>query len=312
MKVIVAGGTGLIGGALVNSLVQDGHEVIVLSRRPGRPMDASDAVQMVYWDAKTAEGWGHHADGADAIVNLTGENLAGKGIIPIMPQRWTPKRRQRILESRVNAGHAIVEAVRAAKVKPGVVVQASAIGYYGPQEGDQALTEAAPPASDFLSRVCQDWEASTEAVERLGVRRVVLRSGAVLSTEDGALPRQLLPFQLFAGGPMGSGKQWYSWIHLDDEVRAIRFLLANSNAKGVYNLVAPNPVTNADFSKTLGKVTHRPSWLPIPAFVFQLAFGEVATVVVDGQRVAPAKLLDQGFTFRFSEVEPALRDLLAD
>ncbi len=310
MRVIITGGTGLIGRALASSLAADGHQAIVLSRSPQRALSAGsvgERVQVERWDGRTAEGWGHLADGADAIVNLAGENLAGAGFFP---SRWTQERKRLIRDSRVYAGQAVVQAVEQSGRKPGVVVQASGIGYYG-STGDQPLTEDAPPGADFLARLAHDdWEPSTAAVEKLGVRRVIIRSGAVLDPREGALLRLLLPFRLFVGGPLGSGRQWLSWIHLQDQVRAIRFLIENQAASGPFNLCAPHPLTNADLARTLGKVLGRPSFVPVPAFALRLAFGEVAAVVLEGQRALPRRLLDLGFSFRFPDAESALRDLL--
>lgn len=302
MRVIITGGTGLIGRALAADLAQDGHEVIVLSRSPERHTNRlPSGVRVERWDARTGGGWAHLADGANAIVNLAGENIAAG--------RWTPERKARIRESRLNAGRAVVEAVQAATNRPRVVVQASAVGYYGPC-GDEEVTEDHPPGSDFLARVCVEWEASTAPVEELGVRRPILRTGIVLSAEGGALPRMLPPFKLGLGGRLGSGRQWFPWIHIRDEVRAIRFLLEQENAGGPYNLTAPNPVTNAELTQALGRVLGRPALFPVPALALKLIFGEMATVLLDGQRAVPRRLLDAGFTFEFTDVQTALRDLL--
>jgi len=190
------------------------------------------------------------------------------------------------------------------------VVQASAVGYYGPC-GNEIVTEEPPPGNDFLADVCVAWEASTAAVEAHGVRRPILRTGVVLSREGGALPRMLPPFKFGLGGPLGSGGQWFPWIHIRDEVRAIRFLIEHPEAHGPYNLCAPTPVTNAEFTKALGRVLNRPAFMPLPAFVLQLLFGDMATVLLDGQRAVPKHLQDAGFTFAFEQVEQALRDLLS-
>ncbi len=306
MRLIVTGGTGLIGRALVASLASDGHEVIVLSRNPGRKFDFPSGVTVQGWDAKTTHGWGHLVEGIDAVVNLAGESLAGEGFFP---RRWTAARRKRIRDSRLNAGEAIAQAVEAAAHKPEVIVQAAAIGYYGPR-GDEALTEEDSPAQDFLAQLCVDWEHSTARVEEMGVRRAVIRSGLVLSMDGGAFPRMLLPYKLFAGGPFGHGRQVNSWIHMADEVAAIRFLIEYKEARGAFNLTAPSPVSNRAFGKTLGKVIRRPSYMPVPGFAMKLMFGEVSTVVLDGQRVLPKGLQGLGFTFQFPELEGALRDLL--
>lgn len=303
MRILITGGTGLIGRALAADLARDGHDVIILSRTPERYTGRlPEGVRAERWDGRTADGWGALADGADAIVNLAGENIAGG--------RWTAERKRRIRQSRLDAGHAVVQAVEAAAHKPRVVVQASAVGYYGPC-GDDIITEDHPPGNDFLADVCVAWEQSTAAVEAHGVRRPILRTGVVLSTEGGALPRMLPPFKFGLGGPLGSGRQWFPWIHIRDEVRAIRFLIEHEDAHGPYNLTAPNPVTNAEFTKALGRVLRRPAFMPVPAFALKLLFGEMATVLLDGQRAVPQRLLDAGFSFTFEEVEQALRDLLS-
>ncbi len=306
MRVIITGGTGLIGKALAESLLADKHEVIVLSRQPDRVTNLPAGIQLQQWDGKSADGWGNLADGADAIVNLAGESIGGT---EFLPPRWTKSLKQRIFDSRREAGQAVVAAVKAAKQKPKVIVQASAIGYYGPH-GDETLTEESPAGNDFPAQVCVKWEESIAPMKEMGVRLAVIRTGLVLDARGGVLPRLALPFRLFAGGPLGSGKQVMSWIHFADEIAAIRFLIENPSASGVFNLTAPYPVTNKEFAGTLGRVLRRPSFVPAPAFVFHLAFGEVATIIVDGQRVVPKHLLDLGFQFRFAELEPALRDLL--
>jgi uncharacterized protein (TIGR01777 family) len=306
MRILVTGGTGLIGQPLVRELAADGHEVIVLSRSPEKKRDLVPGAQIVGWDAETAEGWGHLADGADAIVNLAGTNLAGKGF---PPKRWTPKRKESILQSRLKAGHAVVEAVEGAAQKPGVVVQASAIGYYGPS-GDEILLESSPPGDDFLARVCIAWEETTTPVEEMGVRRAVTRTGFVLSDKGGGFPTLLIPFKLFAGGPMGNGEQWVSWIHIEDEVRAIQYLIENQDASGVYNLTAPNPVRNRTLANVIGAVMGRPSFVPVPGPALRLALGEVAVTVLNGQRAVPEHLRAERFDFKYTEVEQAVKDLL--
>ena len=306
MRVIITGGSGLIGRALTESLVSDGHEVIILSRNPAKISHLSAGAKAVGWDARTAAGWGPLADAAEAIVNLAGESIKGKGFLP---SRWNRRRKLSILQSRLDAGAAVVEAVQQASRKPKVVVQASAVGYYGPR-GEEAVKEQDIPGGDFLAGVCAGWEASTASVEKLGVRRVVVRTGLPLTLKGGAFPPLALPFRLFAGNTYGSGRQFYPWIHFSDMLAALRFFIDNSRASGPYNLSAPNPVSNRDFARTLGRVMRRPAWLPVPRFALQFAFGEVSTVVMDGQRAEPQKLLKEGFKFRYPDLEPALRDLL--
>lgn len=306
MKIIITGGTGLIGRALAADLAADQHQVIVLSRKSAADKVLPAGVRAVVWDGKSSKGWAQEVEDAEAIVNLAGESIAGETPSKI---RWTAERKKRILESRLNAGRAVVEAVTQAVHKPAVVVQSSAVGYYGPSLRP-AFAEEAPAGSDFLAEVCKAWEASTQKVEELGVRRVVIRTGVVLSKNGGALPLQMLPFLFFAGGMIGSGKQGYPWIHIQDEIRAIRFLIENPFASGVFNLTAPQMVNNAEFSKALGKALNRPSLIPAPAFVFRLAFGEAATILVDGQLPEPKRLMQSGFQFSYTDAQAALRDLL--
>jgi hypothetical protein len=305
MHVIITGGTGLIGRSLAASLARDGHRVSVLSRDPrgARPVPGCE---LVGWDARSAAGWGHLVDGADAVVNLAGESLAGTGPVPA---RWSASRLALIRDSRLDAARAVVAAVAAAERPPAVLVQASGIGYYGTL-GDEPVDESAPPGRDFLARLCVDWEAASEPVEARGVRRCVVRTGVVLSMRGGALPRIVLPYRLFAGGPLGSGRQYLSWIHEDDQVGAIRSLLERPEARGPFNLSAPEPVTNAVFCHALGRVLHRPSLLPVPALALRLLLGEAATLVLEGQRVLPGRLQAMGYRFRFPGVEAALHDLL--
>lgn len=302
MRILIMGGTGLIGRPLAAGLAVDGHEVIVLSRNPERATGLPDGVRAERWDARTAGGWAHLAEGAGAIVNLAGESI-GSG-------RWTQERKERILDSRLDAGRAVVQAVEQATEKPGVLIQASGIGYYG-SRGGEVITESASPGDDWLARVAVQWEASTEPVEALGVRRAIIRTGVVLDAGEGALPRMLLPFRLFVGGPLAGGKQWLPWIHLQDEVAAIRFLIDNPEARGPFNLSGPNPVTNGQFGRALGRVLGRPSFVPVPGFALKLLLGEMSTLVLDGQRAMPQKLLDLGFGFRFLVAEAALKDVLS-
>ena len=300
MRVVITGGTGLIGRALSHDLAADGHKAIVLSRSPGRAPAMPDGVRVVEWDARTGAGWAELADGADAIVNLAGASLR---------RRWTPRSKQLIRDSRMHAGHAVVDAVRRVDRKPRLVVQASGTGAYGPR-GDQVVTETTGFPDTFLGRTAAQWEASTAPVEEQGVRRAIIRSGVVLSRESGALPLLALPYRLFVGGPLGSGDQWLPWIHMEDEVRAIRFLIELETAVGPFNLSAPRPVTAAEFGRTLARVLGRPAFFRVPAFAVRLVLGEMSTVVLDGQRAIPRRLLDLGFRFHFPDAESALHDLL--
>ncbi len=302
MRVIITGGSGMIGRALAANLLKDGHEVIALSRDPQRRSgNLPPEVHLEQWDGRSAQGWGRLVEGGGAIFNLAGENIG--------EQRWTAARKRAIVESRSKAGKAVSEAVLRAKHKPGVVIQASGIGYYG-LHTDEVITEKSPAADDFMSQICQQWEPATAPVEQAGVRRVVVRSGVVLSREGGAFPRMLMPFNFFVGGRLGSGQQWISWIHLRDEVAGLRYLMDNPRASGVYNLTSPNPLKNVDFERAIGQAAHRPSVIPTPGFAIRLLFGEMAITVLEGQRAVPERLEKEGFVFHFPRIEEAMRDLL--
>ena len=299
-RVLITGGTGLIGRALSANMAADGYEVIVLSRNPERATGLPPDVRAERWDARTAAGWGVLADGAHAVVNLAGEGISAG--------RWMAERKRRIRDSRIDAGRGVVEAIESAKQKPQVLVQASGVGFYGPR-GEEDVLESAPAGRDYLARLAVEWESSTAAVEAFGVRRVIIRTGIVLSKNGGALPRMKLPFRFFLGGRLGSGRQWLPWIHIADEVGAIRFLLENEKASGPFNLCAPNPVTNADFSRWLGRQMGRPALVPTPGFLLRLVFGEMAGMLLSGQRAVPRHLTQMGYAFRFAEAEAALRDI---
>jgi len=301
MHVLITGGTGMIGRRLVNHLIKHGHLVTVVSRQPYRPAHLPAKIYFEQWDGATAKGWGQRLEEVDAIINLAGAGLADA--------RWTDERKKKIVDSRKRAGEAIVEAVRAAQNKPKVLIQSSGVGYYGTSL-DAAMTESSPPGNDFLAEVCKAWEASTKAVEEMGVRRVITRSGVVLDPQGGALPKMVLPFRLFAGGPVGSGRQWLPWIHYYDEVEAVRFLIEEPSISGPVNLTTPQPIRNREFAKAVGRVLKRPAFAPAPGPILKLIFGEMSTVLLEGQQVLPARLEANRFKFKFPEIEGALRDLL--
>lgn len=303
MHVLIAGGTGTIGQRLVRLLLAHNYQVSVLSRRSLRPPALPREIGFLQWDGKTAAGWASQLEQIDAVVNLTGANLAD--------ERWTDERKKELFNSRIDPGHALVEAMAAVSNKPQVFIQSSAVGYYGPQD-DTPITEEHEPGQDFAAKLCIEWEASTKAVEAMGIRRVVTRSGVMLDPDAGALPRMTLPFKLFVGGPVGSGRQWFSWIHYADEVAAIKFLIETEAATGPFNLAAPEPVRNQAYAKAVGRVLKRPALTPVPAFMLKLMFGEMASVLLEGQRVVPARLEALGFRFTFPAIEPALADLLGD
>jgi hypothetical protein len=301
MRVIVTGGTGFIGPRLCERLVAKGHDVIALTRDASRSRDhVHPKVRVVSWADGAA--WEGFVDGAGALVNLAGETIA---------QRWTASAKRRIAESRRNAASRLKAAAEKAAQKPGVLVNASAVGYYGPR-GDELLDESAPAGEGFLATVCTDWEAAARSFEPLGVRVAMLRTGVVLGPGGGALAKMLPPFKAFLGGPLGSGKQWMSWIHEADLVDLYVFAIENPAVSGPLNATAPNPVTMREFAAALGRALHRPAFARVPAAALRLALGEMATVVLDGQRVVPRKALDLGFAFRFTDVKTALRDVAGD
>lgn len=306
MKILIPGGTGLIGQALTRELVSNGHTVILLSRSADKVAKISPNTQVLGWDGKTTAGWGHVINEIDAVVNLAGTPLNGNSMFDI----WlTEKRKKSLLASRLDSASALIEAIQAADKKPKVFVQASAVGYYG-FSGDEIIDETSPPGDGFLARVQQQNEKAIEELETMGIRCPLIRTGLVLDKTDGSLQYFLLQFSLFAGGRIGSGEQYYAWIHIRDEAAAIRFLLEDDRAAGPFNLTAPKPVKNSEFAKILGEVMHRPSFFVIPGFLMRWVLGEVSDVILKGARVVPSKLIQLGFEFQFPELGDALKDVL--
>ena len=293
-KIIVAGGTGLLGTALVGALQDDRHMVVVLTRRPTRDNE-------VRWSPQYAEGlWTSALDNAHAVINLAGASIAGG--------RWTTARKAAIRDSRMKATAALVKAIAASGQPPPIFISSSAVGYYG-SRGDEPVTETTAPGSDFLAHVCRDWEAAASQLSP-AARVVLLRSGVVLARHGGALPQMALPFKLFAGGPAGSGRQFMSWIHLHDWVATVKWALASQHIAGPLNVTAPEPVTNEDFSRSLGRVLGRPAWLKAPSFALRLMLGEMAdALILGGQRVLPAVAQQHGFAFQYPTLESALRQI---
>ncbi len=297
-RVVVTGGSGMIGSALTAELAGAGYEVVVLSRRPEAVSGLPDGARAVGWDAQTVAGWGQEVEGARAVVNLAGAGIADR--------RWTARRKRLLGLSRTGSTRAVAQAIQRASERPAMLLQMSGIDYYGDHPEERRVTEEVPAGEGFLADLTRDWEAASRPVEEVGVRRCLLRTSMVLSGEGGALPRLALPFKLFAGGPAGDGRQWVSWIHLRDEVRAIRFLLESEDADGAFNLTAPEPVTNRELARTLGQVLGRPSFVRAPAFALRLALGEMADVVLDGRRAVPYRLLEEGFSFEYGTLREAL------
>jgi uncharacterized protein (TIGR01777 family) len=301
MRIFLTGGTGLVGTLLVKRLRERGDHVIVLSRRPEAAQQLTgDNVSVVVGDPAKSGPWMDAVADCQAVVHLAGEGLFNR--------RWNQAFKDLIVSSRIDSTKNIATAM--ARTKNAVLVSGSAIGIYGPR-GDEELTEASPHGSDFLAKLCLDWENAATAAARHGVRVVLLRTGIVLDLAGGALKQMLPPFKMFVGGPIGSGKQYMSWIHNEDEVGLILFAIDQASVTGPLNATAPNPVTNKQFAQALGKVLGRPSFMPTPAFALRVMLGESAQIVTNGQRVMPAKALAAGYQFKFTEIETALRDLLA-
>jgi uncharacterized protein (TIGR01777 family) len=305
MRVFLAGGTGMIGSRLVPRLRQRGDSVVLLTRRPDAAGTAFADCTIVAGDPMKADSWMDAVADCEAVINLAGENLTAR--------RWNEAFKKTVVASRVQSTTNLVQALarnaRTTNGRPKVLVNSSAIGYYG-FCGDEELTETSPPGTDFLARLCQEWEKAARAGEAQGVRVAIIRTGLVLGKEAGPLSKLLTPFKMGAGGPMGSGKQWMSWIHGDDIVGILLLALDNAGATGPINGTAPNPVTNKEFGKVLGRVLHRPSFMWTPGFALRLGLGEVADLIVTGQRVLPKKALALGYAFKFPTLEEALRDVL--
>jgi uncharacterized protein len=301
MKIAIAGATGFVGSRLVEQLQAQGDRVVILTRSPQSASSRFPQAEVVGYNPLKSGEWQAEIDGCDAIINLAGE--------PIAEKRWTPAQKRVMLESRQIGTQKIVEAIEKATVKPPVLINASAIGYYGTSETSK-FDETSPAGTDFLAEVCTKWEAAAQAASVTGTRVVILRLGIVLGENGGALGKMLAPFSAFVGGPIGSGKQWFSWIHRDDVVKLIIAALKDAQMQGVYNATAPNPVTMTGFADTLGTVMNRPSWLPVPNFALEALLGEGAIVVLQGQQVIPSQTLAQGFEFQYPILKPALAAIL--
>ena len=305
MKVAITGATGFVGSRLVQRLHGKGHKVVVLARNTAFaqkvfPSEAFPNLEIVAYTPNASGSWQSVIASCNGVVNLAGE--------PIAEGRWTPERKQEILNSRKLGTQKIVETIANANPKPTVLVNASAIGYYGTSES-ATFDETSLSGNDFLAQVCQAWETEARKVKDAGVRLVILRLGIVLGN-GGALGKMIPPFKLFAGGPIGSGRQWFSWIHVDDLVNLILQALTKPEIEGVYNATAPNPVRMADLSQTLGRVMNRPSWLPVPAFAIEALLGDGAIVVLEGQQVLPKRTEETGFEYKYPNLQSALTQIL--
>ncbi len=292
MNILITGGKGFIGRALSRELGSSGHNVVITTRHRTSSEDE------LTWNPPELIPPGTVSK-FDAVVNLAGE--------PVAPGRWTGERKKRILSSRIDTTRALVQSMQHADLKPGVLVSASAVGYYGPHNNDEYVTEETPPASGFLADVCVKWEAEAFRAQALNVRVVTVRIGGVLEADGGALPKMIIPFKFFMGGPTGSGRQWFSWIHRDDVAGIIRYALENESVSGPVNATAPAPVTNRDFSFALGKALNRPSFFTVPGFMIRLIFGEMGDMLLTGQRVLPEKAVKAGYQFKYTDLDDALK-----
>ncbi|HAE05509.1 MAG TPA: TIGR01777 family protein [Richelia sp.] len=305
MKIAVIGATGFVGSCLVVKLQERGCQVVLLTRNPSNarkifPFLSFPNIEIVKYTPYVLDDWQNTISGCDGIVNLAGES--------IVDGRWTGEKQQAIRDSRLLTTRNIVTAIANAKYKPGVLVNASAIGYYGISRTAR-FTETSPPGNDFLAKVCQAWEEEAKKVSNTGVRLVLLRSGIVLGKSGGALAKMIAPFRMFIGGPIGSGNQWFSWIHIDDLVYLIIQALTNSDMSGIYNATAPNPVRMSELSQTISQVLNRPSWLPIPGFAIKAILGDGAIVVLEGQQVISQQTLDIGFKYQYPDLRTALANI---
>ncbi len=293
MKVLIAGGSGFVGRALVGELESSGHSVTIVTRKPG-----SHRVYSVGWDSGELT---HAVNGHDTVINLSGE--------PIMGRRWNTDLKQALKESRVGSTKKIVDAMEKSQNKPRCFINASAVGYYGPRSGE-TLSEADTCGDDFLAKLCEKWEKEALRARKLGIRVAVVRIGIVMGKDGGALSKMLPPFKLGLGGPLGNGEQIMSWIHVGDLARLFLFIMENEKVEGPVNGTAPHPLTNAEFTRTLAGVLRRPAFFSVPGLALKLVLGEVADVLLTGQRALPQKALESGFKFRFSQMEPTLKDLI--
>ncbi len=302
MNIVVAGGTGLIGQALCAALLHSGHRVSLLTRHAGQVLPQPDAhVKVVEWNARDTGPWEQLLEGADAVVNLAGA--------PIADGRWTDERKRLLTESRVLTTRLLVRALSRRSSKPPVFISASGIGYYGASD-DRLLDEGAARGTGFLADLCLAWEAEAMSAAEFGTRVVLLRTGMVLEADGGALGKMLLPFRLFAGGPIMPGTQWVSWIHRSDHIGLIQWAVTTTAVCGPINAVAPEPARMNTFCDVLGQAMHRPSWLPVPGIALNILLGELGTLMTTGQRVIPKKAMAGGYVFRYPTLESALRAVL--
>ena len=325
MKIVLAGGTGFIGRALRRELLSAGHELVVLTRGKNaeagrerfmtwdgpcprffkkidkcRPNSRCAEIES-YWDGKTLGEWAAYLDGADAVINLVGENIAAG--------RWTVERKARLLSSRVDATRVIITAIEQSRKKPAVLINASAVGYYG-DVPERELTESSGKGEGFLAEICEQWESEARKAESCGTRVILARLGPVLGEKGGMLSKMLPPFRFFMGAPLGTGGQWIPWIHREDVIRIFLFMLERWELSGPVNVTSPAPTTMKDFSLELARALRRPCGFPVPSFLLSMLLGERAAIVLAGQRALPQKLLAAGYAFRYASLRPAFESIL--
>jgi hypothetical protein len=300
MKFLITGGTGFVGRQLSSRLIKDRHECTILTRKPKKSDEAPTGISFLQGDPTERGNWQEMIQKNDAVINLAGASIF---------RRWTQEQKKAILESRVKTTSHIMEGIPSQGKKPFILFSASAVGYYG-FCGDEKLNESSPPGDDFLAWVTQDWEKEAFGAEKKGVRVIITRFGIVLGEKGGALGQMIPLFKKFMGGPIGNGKQWFSWIHIKDLCEAFIFLINHPRLSGPVNVCSPHPVRNKDLAKSLGKVLKRPSFVPAPGFLVKLVLGEFGTVVLKGQRVIPEKLINQDFKFQYPNIDKALEDIM--
>lgn len=301
VKILITGGTGFVGTQLTSRLIQDGHEVTILTRSLKGTKGASPGISYLEGDPTKKGPWQEAIKNHDAVINLAGASIFSK---------WTEEHKKAIRESRVSTTRNIVEGIPSHREKPFTLLSTSAVGYYG-FCGDEELTEESPPGNDFLARIAVEWEGEALKARNKGARVVITRFGIVMGEKGGALSQMIPLFKKYIGGPIGNGKQWFSWVHIKDLAEAFAFLLKHPEISGPVNLCAPNPVRNKDLAKALGKALHKPSFIPAPGFIIKLVLGEFGSVILEGQRVIPGRLLKSGFVFQYRSIEKALQGIVA-
>jgi uncharacterized protein (TIGR01777 family) len=295
MKILIAGGAGFLGSALTSRLEKNNHQVFILTRQTPR------ALNQIQWDARTLGEWSNHLNEMDAVIHLTGHGLEH--------WPWTQRQKQRFVDSRILPGLVLAEAFEKASRRPGIFIQTSGINRYG-LRGEGIADEATPPADDFLAQLTVKWEEATQRIDELGVRCIITRNAVILAKRGGLFPLMALSPRLFFGGKFGDGTQATPWLHIDDYIGAVMFLLENKNTRGAYNLIAPTPTSNADFMRAISKALHRPFWFHVPKPLLQIVLGEMSVLLTEGRYARPKRLLELGYQFRYGDLDDAMTNLL--